>query len=346
MNDRDETIDDQAPGRAAPMTVLPWQSAPRERLEAAVAGGRLPHALLLHGPDGVGKEQFAGAIAAALLCNGRGAHLEACGRCAECVLTRAGSHPDLHWLRPPEDRRTIAVDQVRELAERLAMTSMRRGRRVAIVTPAHAMTANAQNALLKTLEEPAAGTLLVLVSARPSGLLPTLRSRCQRIELPRPASQLARTWLAEQLGGPPPARLLDLAHGAPLRAVELAPHVADLDTRMGSLLEAYFDGQLDVTAVAQEMLGEGLPVRLDWLEDWLGEIVRRRLVADATAVTLPGTPVLQRVGSEVNITALFSLIDQLRDAKRLLDGSVVAQLLVESWLVDLAGSVRSQGVNG
>ena len=108
------------------------------------------------GPAGVGKERFAAALAAALLCTGRGARLEACHVCAECALTGAGSHPDLHWLRRPEDRKTISVDQVRELAERLSMTSMRRGRRLAIVSPAHAMTINAQNALLKTLEEPAA----------------------------------------------------------------------------------------------------------------------------------------------------------------------------------------------
>ena len=163
--------------------MLPWHSAARERLETAVEGGRLPHALLLQGPAGVGKERFAAALAAALLCTGRGARLEACHVCAECALTGAGSHPDLHWLRRPEDRKTISVDQVRELAERLSMTSMRRGRRLAIVSPAHAMTINAQNALLKTLEEPASGTLLLLVSSRPSAILPTLRSRCQRVEL-------------------------------------------------------------------------------------------------------------------------------------------------------------------
>src|SRR5688500_17690834 len=102
------------------MELLPWHAAARERLEAAVAGGRLPHALLLQGPVGVGKEQFAAALAAALLCTGPRERLEACGACAECALTRAGSHPDLHWLQRQEDRKTISVDQVRELAERLA----------------------------------------------------------------------------------------------------------------------------------------------------------------------------------------------------------------------------------
>lgn len=330
----------------SPIELLPWHAAARKRLEAAVAGGRLPHALLLQGPVGVGKERFAAALAAALVCTGRGERLEACGACAECMLTRAGSHPDLHWLQRPEDRKTIAVDQVRELAERLAMTSMRRGPRVAIVTPAHSMTLNAQNALLKTLEEPASGTLLLLVTSRPSAILPTLRSRCQRIELARPDADLARAWLTTELGSEPPARLLELAHGAPLRALELAPHAAELDTQMCGLLDSYFSGRRDVTATAEDMLGDGLPARLDWLESWLGGLARRRLLADATPVTLPEDAVLQRVGSEVNITALFGLVDRLREAKRLLDGSVGGQLLVESWLVELAGSVRLKGVDG
>ena len=326
--------------------MLPWHSAARERLETAIEGGRLPHALLLQGPAGVGKERFAAALAAALLCTGRGARLEACHVCAECALTGAGSHPDLHWLRRPEDRKTISVDQVRELAERLSMTSMRRGRRLAIVSPAHAMTINAQNALLKTLEEPASGTLLLLVSSRPSAILPTLRSRCQRVELARPGEDLARTWLTGELGSEPPARLLELAHGAPFRALELAPHVADLDAQMCDLLEAYLAGRRDVTSTAEDMLGDGLPARLDWLETWLGELARRRLIADAKPVTLPACPVLQRVGGEVNITALFGLVDRLREAKRLLDGPVAGQLLVESWLVELADSLRSKGVDG
>jgi DNA polymerase III subunit delta' len=326
--------------------MLPWHSAARERLETAIEGGRLPHALLLQGPAGVGKERFAAALAAALLCTGRGARLEACHVCAECALTGAGSHPDLHWLRRPEDRKTISVDQVRELAERLSMTSMRRGRRLAIVSPAHAMTINAQNALLKTLEEPASGTLLVLVSSRPSAILPTLRSRCQRVELARPGEDLARDWLTGELGSEPPARLLELAHGAPLRALELAPHAAALDAQMSDLVESYLSGRRDVTATAEDMLGDGLPARLDWLESWLADLARRRLVADAKPITLPARAVLQRVGGEVNITALFGLVDRLREAKRLLDGPVAGQLLVESWLVDLAGSLRSKGVDG
>jgi hypothetical protein len=121
-----------------------------------------------------------------------------------------------------------------------------------------------------------------------------------------------------------------------LRALALAPHAAELDARMCELLEAYVAGRREVTVTAEAMLGEGLPARLDWLESWLSDVARRRL-ADATGVTLPAGSVLQRFAAEVNITALFGLVDRLREAKRLIDGSVAAQLSIESWLVELAG---------
>ena len=332
------------PSAKAVAGFLDWHDAARRKLQAAADASRLPHALLVHGPVGVGKEHFAGAVAAALLCSGRGDRLEACGNCPDCALSRAGSHPDLHWIRPEEDRRTISVDQVRDVTEQLAMTSMRRGYRVAILSPANSMTRNAQNALLKTLEEPAARTLLVLVTARPSGLLPTLRSRCQRIEVSRPDETSALEWLARELPGGVQPELLRLAGGAPLRALELAPHFQELQTQMTGLLEDFLSGRAEVTATAAEMLGEGLPVRLDWLEHWAGQIIRRRTL-DATELTLPRGPALQRAGATVNISAAFRWVDTIREARRLLEGSAAPQLLVEALLVEAGRCFGRKGVN-
>jgi hypothetical protein len=101
-----------------------------------------------------------------------------------------------------------------------------------------------------------------------------------------------------------------------------------------------------VTATAQEMMGEGLPVRLDWLENWLADIARLRLLGVGTPVTLPGGAVLQRAAAEVNITVVFALVDRLREVKRLLDGSAAAQLLVEAWLIGLTSAFRRIGVDG
>jgi len=328
---------------AMPITMLPWHMAARARLEAAVAGGRLPHAVLLHGPAGVGKERFAGALSAALFCKGRGATLEACGRCAECALSLAGSHPDLHWLRRLEDKKSISVDQVRETCEQLGMTSMRGGLRVAVVVPAQAMTTSAQNALLKTLEEPAPRTLLMLVTPRPSGLLATLRSRCQRVEIARPGTAEALAWLTHELGSAADPALLDAAGGAPLKALALAPHHPALESQMTGLVAAVAGGRAEPTGVAAEMMGEGLPARLDWLEGWLGQAIRARTVPSAMQVTVRGGGELQRTAAEVNISAAFRMVDRVREVRRLLDGSSAPQLLVEALLVDLATAVGPGG---
>jgi DNA polymerase-3 subunit delta' len=336
--DDDDSLDGGGDDEAyspLPIDLLPWHAAARDRLAAAVAAQRLPHGLLLQGPAGVGKERFASALAAALFCSRRGDRLEACGACPDCQLSRAGNHPDLHWLRIPDKKKSIGVDQVRDVCERLAMTSMRGGHRVAVIAPAEKMTTAAQNALLKTLEEPAPRTVLVLVTARPSLLLPTLRSRCQRVEIARPGPAAALHWLEATLGAPASARLLAVAGGSPLKAQALAPHFEALEEQMSGLLEAFLDGRIDVTRAAADLQGEGLPARLDWLEAWLRAALQQAAGAgDESRLTFRTGSLLQRAAVQLNITAAFQVVDRLREARRLLDGSVSAPLVVETLLLE------------
>lgn len=327
-----------------PLAVLPWQVAALERLRTAVDSGRLPHAVLVQGPNGVGKEVFASALAAALLCTGRGHALAACGLCPECRLYTARSHPDLHWVRPEEERRTIGVDQVREACEQLAMTSLRRGARIAVFSPAEVMTPSAQNALLKTLEEPAPRTLMILLAARPSRLLATLRSRCQRLEIPCPPAAQATAWLAEATGARVPPGLLAASGGAPLRALALAPHYDELDAGMSELLEAVAAGRAEPCGAAARMLGDGLAHRLDWLEGWLTQAIRARAVPTGMGLTVPRAPLLQRSAAELNMGAAFRLLDRIREVRRLLEGSAAAQLLLESLMVEAAGVLGRRGL--
>ena len=344
-----QDADDDATGSAGdqdfaplPIDLLPWHESACDKLTAAVASQRLSHGLLLQGPAGVGKERFASALAAALFCTGRAERLEACGECAECRLSKAGTHPDLHWLRIPDDKKSIGVDQVREVCEQLSMTSMRRGYRVAVIAPAEKMTPSAQNALLKTLEEPSPRTVLVLVTARPSALLPTLRSRCQRIEVARPGNSLALRWLTEMLGAVPPPRLLAVAGGSPLKALALAPHFAGLEEQMAGLLEAFLDRRIEVTRAANDMQGAGLPTRLDWLEAWLVAAVQVATgVASENPLTIRAGSPLQRAAAELNITAAFQVLDRLREARRLLEGSASAPLVVETLLLDLRAAAST-----
>jgi DNA polymerase-3 subunit delta' len=329
---------------AVPLEYLPWHAIARVRLAAAIAGGRMPHALLLHGAEGLGKERFAATLAAGLLCIRPGAELTPCGSCADCSLSRAGSHPDLHWLRRPEDRKSIGVDAVRDACEQLGMTSLRGGYRVAVVAPADLMTSNAQNAFLKTLEEPAPRTLLILVTARPSRLAATLRSRCQRIEIPRPGTDEAHEWLRKELGSDPPPDLLGRAGGAPLRAAALAPHFTALESQMTGLLADLLGGRAEITRAAADLVGEGLGARLDWLESWLSTLLRSRLWQDATRVEIPDGPLLQRAAGTVNMSAAFRFVDRLRESRRLLEGSAAPQLVVEALLIELVAAFRRKGV--
>jgi DNA polymerase-3 subunit delta' len=200
--------------------------------------GRFPHALLVHGARGTGKLALAERVAQFLLCEA--AERRPCGRCEGCRWFAAGSHPDFRRLEPealakeppPEEggeaptKRTkpsteIKVEQVRELAAFLNIGSHRAGRRVALIHPAEDMNPNAANALLKGLEEPPPSAVFLLVSHRPSQLLPTTRSRCVAVAVPVPSRPVALAWLAEQ-GVKNPERWLAYAGGAPLRALEYA----------------------------------------------------------------------------------------------------------------------------
>jgi len=114
----------------------------------------MPHALLLEGPAGIGKQAFAQFVTDALLCE-KTASVGACGDCAVCSLTQTGNHPDISYTQPLGDSDVIKIDQIRELVTWLQLTPQYHSYKVAVISPADAMNRNAANALLKTLEEPA-----------------------------------------------------------------------------------------------------------------------------------------------------------------------------------------------
>ena len=162
-----------------------------------------------------------------------------CGACPSCVLLRADSHPDLHTVGLADDAQQVKVDQIRALIETLSLSSYRGGYKVAIVENAETLNANGANAFLKTLEEPTADTLLMLI-AKPSHRLPaTIASRCQRLTLKAPAREEALAWLQERDPAVPDwDSALALAAGAPLLALELPPAaLAELDREMRATLK-------------------------------------------------------------------------------------------------------------
>jgi DNA polymerase-3 subunit delta' len=200
------------------MSVMPWQGEHWERLQARRERNAMPHALLLCGPEGLGKRDFMRRFAEGLLCQ-HPQHGEPCGQCRSCLLFAAGTHPDFATLsfglrKDGVQRSEIVVDQVRELSARLAMSSQFGGWQIVCIDPADAMNTAAANALLKTLEEPSPQTLLLLVADAPWRLPQTIRSRCQRIEFHLPSREQALEWLQQQ-GVKDAAAALDAAAGNP-----------------------------------------------------------------------------------------------------------------------------------
>ena len=190
-------------------------------LRAAVGNGRLAHALLFAGPDGIGKRSVALAFAAWMHCTTGGS--DACGVCAACRQIAAGSHPDVQLVAVAAAKKEIGVDRVRELKRFMQLRPMLGKTKVAIIDEAPLLTLAAQNALLKTLEEPPDHSLLILVASSPDALLPTVRSRCQRLQFAPLPVDLVAAIVAGVAGVDAPAarELAILAEGSPGRALAL-----------------------------------------------------------------------------------------------------------------------------
>lgn len=333
--------------------LLPWHGIATTQLRQAWAAQRLPHAILVQGADGLGKRSFAAWLAGAVLCEkSNGGELDFCGACASCALLKAGTHPDLHWIAPEEDKQQLSVDQVRAACEKLSKTSFRQGYKVAILEPAHQMTPGAANSVLKTLEEPSPGSLLVLLTSRPSGLLPTVRSRCQKLTIARPSAADAAAWLQQETGKTLSPALLEFSGGAPLRALEYADGRFDaLDQHMQKSLRDLLSGDADVTQIAAEWEKDALIDRLVWLDLWLSGAARAAIAGSDDRVTFPGRPAhLPSLPRPLNINAvshsMYSMVDRTRALKaQLARTALQRELAVESLLIGLlqALAVPSKG---
>ncbi len=323
------------------MTPLPWHRETLRRL--AAARERLPHALLVHGTRGIGKTEFARALAAAVLCESPVEGL-ACGQCASCHWFSQGNHPDYREVVPESaadddaDDETdapradkadkakslvIKIDQIRALADFIALTTHRAGHRVLVIRPAESLHPAAANALLKTLEEPPRATLIVLVSERPAKLLPTIRSRCRALALAPPAPAEALAWLRGE-GIARPEIALATAGGAPLLARDLAaPEESEFRASRPGGANLQYAASIDRAAVERF---------IHWMQTWIYDLVSRR----------SGGPIrhhpdlaaaIEARAKGADLAALLDLDRELAEARRLAAHPLNSRLLAEHLLL-------------
>ena len=235
--------------------------------------GRPPHALLVHGPGGIGKRRLALRLAGAILCIDP--RSGPCGACRSCHLLDAGSHPDFLRIEPAEGESAIPIGSVRDLIDRFTLAAERA--RVAVIAPAEAMNQAAANAFLKTLEEPAGRATFILASDAPGRLPATIRSRCRKMAAPAPPDAEALEWLETKTDPAIARHLLALSGGAPLAALELGErHDKEALLALHAETAALLGGAADPIEVAGSWrkIGDGELV-LSGLFAVLGDLVRR-----------------------------------------------------------------------
>ncbi len=249
----------------------------------------LPHALLITGVRGIGKQQFGMALAQALLCETPAAGGVACGTCSACNWFSSGSHPDFRSVEPVAEDAVegedsgkkskssvwISIEQIRELHDFIHVTSHRGGRKVVLVAPAEALNVSAANALLKNLEEPPALTHFILISHRPHRLPRTIVSRCRQLGLPVPSHGVALAWLKER-GVAEGEAILAQCSGAPLLALA-AVEGGDLAGRR-EFLSHIAPAEFDALAVAETLRDLPLERFISWMQKWTYDLVGQRML--------------------------------------------------------------------
>ena len=320
----------------------PWLEGAFQRFQARMAREQTPQALLIHGPAGIGRRHFALTVAARLLGIDWSPSID-----VPAAQLGGVPHPDYWTVGVDDDSRVIKVDQIREFNQVLGLTSHGGGWKVGLVWPADVMNNNAANTLLKTLEEPASGTTLILVAEAPGRLPSTIVSRCERIRLSQPTGTIALDWLVKRHRDRAACqRALLFASGAPLMARDLLADgedagVARLLAELGDELQQLVERAVPPTTVAKAWARRDAGVCLRWLYLQTAELLRRQARSpDAHSVAswplkIPDVP--------VNMAACSAHLDQIVAAQRLKDRSlnmevIFADLLM--WWYGAAGAVR------
>ncbi len=322
----------------------PWLEVPKQAIEGMLAKGQMPHALLLNGPWGTGRRALALWLAGTML--GVAERID-----PGCLTGVQGSeteplpthHPDLLVLQPEPEKRVINVAQVRQLIDFMQLTSHQGGAKIAIVYPAQALNRNSANALLKVLEEPPAGSLIVLIADLPSQLPATIVSRCHRLRVKIPRRDESIHWLDKQSGQSFDwQRMLDFSGGAPLRALDLAVSgFATLDAQLEQDIRDLLARKQTPSAVSKKWAseakkgpGDQTDLYVRWLFYRVCRVIRSQILrrGDDPAPGADNTH-LQNGAKNLNMQPFFAYLGELAEFRRLDSTALNKELNLNSLLM-------------
>ncbi len=341
--------------------LLPWTE---EVFDTALSSKqRRAHAYMLAGHSGLGKTAFAQQMAKSMLCEQNNIH--PCGQCQSCRLFESGTHPDLHVLQSEkrmveiedvfslyapryledESKRkkrkkpsvVIAIDQVRGVIPDINSRPHISSCRVIIINSAEDLNKNAANSLLKSLEEPPSDSHFILISHDPGRLLPTLRSRCNRIDFRLPEKKQAIAWLNSQLAEQGnAATLLEQASGIPLRALALANDnsYAEIEQIALNLLELAHQRIDPVNAASQMIKSSELQNVLETIQLLISRLIHLKMLNQKSAYSenAKDKPLID-LGNKLNFRQLYAFLDKVSKSKQLAVGPLDPLLTLEDDLI-------------
>lgn len=306
--------------------VLPWLQADFSQLIGIYRQYRMPHAMMLSGPEYLGKTLFATQLARYLLCE-KGLELEnqldPCGECRSCELTAARSHPDL-FLLSSEGSLSIKVDAVRRLRDQLLQTSHQGHNKLCVIEGAELMTHSAANALLKILEEPPQNTYFILVTHQLNKISPTIKSRCQRVDFAIPPRSQVEQWLSLSFANDEVSQAMAQSRNFPMKALDVLTSGACFNSYELAIVEFLTVGS-SVTELVAGIDASQHKVFLDTLYLMVAEGQKAQLNANGSpedSIALP------------NIKDKIQFLQKILEAKAALAQNANAKLLLEMLLLD------------
>ena len=334
----------------------------RELFQRSMKLGRLSHAYVLAGPEGIGKRQFARLLAQSVFCrNHELEELKVCGECRGCRSFIAGTWPDYIEIGVPDGKNTIPISAIageegrrgREgLCYELSMSPQSSDRRVALIDDAQKMGVESANALLKTLEEPPAHSLILLVCDNPDTLLPTIRSRCQVVRFfPLNSSDVQEILLAEELveEAEEASSIAKLCEGS----LETARQLLNPDLRQLKATVARQLGQMEAMKplhVAGKVVERIESIssstaeqrqNAQWLIRFVADNIRDRL--NGLAQGDLSDPLTQKLGAKSGVDLLAPMLERTITASRQIDGSSPVRLVLEALFDEIARLFRQAG---
>ncbi len=319
---------------------FPWHQQTWQQFTKARTQNKLPHAILLSGEEGIGKLSLAKRMAKSLIClNTVSTATDACNECQSCKTYESGANPDFTHISLLEDKQQIGVDQIRALSDFLNYSRSYNTNRVVIINPTERMNINAANSLLKSLEEPSAHTVIILVTAKLNQLLPTIKSRCQLFSVKTPSKDESVHWLQQHQSHQnqnsnqlvDPEIVLEMTGNKPLKAINISQDDIENRNQFFQDLSTVIHQQITITEMAKKWEKHDFETLLNWQILFIQSTIKSELSTDTNVDNSSNSN--NKLSQHLSAEEHWNLYQNLIKQKQYIHTSVNSLMFMENMIM-------------